>query len=155
MQQTLVLIKPDAVQRGLIGTILTRLERKGLKLNALKLTNVPAETWREHYSHIADKPFYPPLEQFMTSTPVVAMVWQGKDAVDVVRKLAGTTNAREAEVGTIRGDFAMSIQYNIIHASDGEEAAQAEIKRFFKDEEVLDYNTTVFDQHLYSGDEKS
>jgi len=154
MQTTLVLIKPDAIQRGLVGNIISRFERKGLKLCGMKLANIAATVWREHYAHIADKPFYPPMEKFMTSTPIIAMAWRGKEAIAVVRMLAGATNARQADVGTIRGDLSMSIQYNVVHTSDSEAAADAELKRFFNEGEVLDYDKTEFEQHLYTGDEK-
>jgi nucleoside-diphosphate kinase len=154
MQHTLVLIKPDAIQRGLVGNIVSRFELKGLKLCAMKMQNISEKTWEEHYSHIADKPFFPPMKDFMTSTPIICMVWQGKEAIDVVRMLAGATNSRQADVGTIRGDLSMSIQYNVVHASDSPEAAEDEISRFFEDGEVLDYDKTEFDHHLYTGDEK-
>ena len=154
IQQTLVLIKPDAVQRGLVGNIISRFELKGLKLCALKLQNITEATWEEHYSHIADKPFFPPMKDFMTSTPIVCMVWQGKEAIEVVRLLAGETNSRKADVGTIRGDLSMSIQYNVVHASDSPEAAAEEIERFFENGEVLDYHKSEYEHHLYTGDEK-
>jgi len=118
VEKTLVLIKPDAVQRGLIGRIMTRFEEKGLKLTGIKLMTLSNELLREHYSHLADKPFFPGTVKFMQATPVVAICLEGIDAVDTVRRLCGITKAREAQPGTIRGDWAMSIQANLVHASD-------------------------------------
>lgn len=153
MQQTLVLIKPDAIQRGLIGDIISRFERKGLKLCGMKMIALGDEILKEHYSHIADKPFFGGMKNFMKSTPIIAMCWEGKSAVNVVRLLAGATNAREADVGTIRGDLSMSIQYNVVHASDSVEAAKDEIDRFFLANEIFDYDKGEY-LHLYTEDEK-
>jgi len=154
MEKTLVLIKPDAVQRGLVGNIISRFETKGLKLVAMKMMALGDAILEEHYSHIADKPFFPPMRAFMKSSPVVAMVWEGVEAVEVVRNLAGTTNARKADVGTIRGDLSMSIQYNVVHASDSIDAARTEIARFFDSEkELFDYDKAEY-LHLYTDDEK-
>lgn len=153
MQRTLVLIKPDAIQRGLIGEIMGRFERKGLKMVGCKMMSLDEAILREHYSHIADKPFFPGVEKFMKSSPVVAMVWEGFKAVDAVRLITGVTNAREADAGTIRGDLAMSISCNVIHASDGEEAAQAEVKRFFKADEIHDYSKGEY-EHVYNEEER-
>ncbi len=154
MQRTLVLIKPDAIQRGLIGNITDRFERKGLKLVGLKMLALGDEILEEHYSHVADKPFFVGMRKFMKSTPIVAMCWEGKSAVDVVRLLAGATNARQADVGTIRGDLSMSIQFNVIHASDSAEAAKSETERFFKSEEIFEYQKDEY-LHLYTEDEKT
>jgi nucleoside-diphosphate kinase len=134
VERTLVLLKPDAVQRHLIGPILTRFEQKGLKLVGLKLRRFPLETIQKHYSDHAEKPFYKNLVDFMTSGPVVALAFDGKDAIAVVRRLVGKTNAREADPGTIRGDFGMSFSNNMVHASDGPEAAAKELGLFFGDE---------------------
>lgn len=153
-ERTLVLIKPDAIQRGLLGQIVSRFEQKGLKLVAMKMMSLDEAVLREHYAHIADKPFFPGVAQFMQSTPVVAMVWQGLEVVDAVRRITGITKAREAEAGSIRGDFAMSVACNVIHASDGVEAAEAEVKRFFNPDEVFEYDKSEY-MHVYAEDERS
>ncbi len=152
MERTLILIKPDAIQRGLAGEVLNRFERKGLKLVGVKMMQLTDELLKEHYSHIADKPFFPGIANFMKSSPVIAVCVEGLDCVETVRRLCGVTKAREAQVGTIRGDFAMSIQTNIVHASDSLETAKAEVKRFFKDEELFDYSA-VLATNIYSADE--
>lgn len=151
-EKTLVLLKPDAVRRGLIGEVTHRLEEKGLKLVAAKMIKPSAELWREHYAHVADKPFYPAYEAFMMSAPVVAMVWEGMEAVKVVCAMSGVTNAREAGPGTIRGDLADSRGCNILHRSDSIETAPAEIARFFTDSELFDYERT--NEMLYMDDER-
>lgn len=153
MQKTLVLLKPDAIQRGLVGEITQRFERKGLKLVALKMMSLDEAILREHYAHIADKPFFPGVANFMKSSPVVAMVWEGFKAVDAVRLVTGITNAREADAGTIRGDLAMSISCNVIHASDTEENAVAEVARFFKKDELHDYSKSEY-EHVYNDEER-
>ncbi|HIG10931.1 MAG TPA: nucleoside-diphosphate kinase [Planctomycetes bacterium] len=137
MERTLVLLKPDAVQRHLIGPILTRFEQKGLKLVGLKLRCFPLETIQQHYSDHASKPFYRNLVGFMTSGPVVAMAFDGRDAIPVVRALVGATNAREAAPGTIRGDFGMSFSNNMVHASDSPGAAAKELELFFGEPDDL------------------
>ncbi len=152
MERTLILIKPDAIQRGLAGEVLNRFERKGLKLVGVKMMQLTDELLKEHYSHIADKPFFPGIANFMKSSPVIAVCVEGLDCVETVRRLCGVTKAREAQVGTIRGDFAMSIQTNIVHASDSLETAKAEVKRFFKDEELFDHSA-VLATNIYSADE--
>ncbi len=140
MERTLVLLKPDAVQRHLIGPILSRFEQKGLKLVGLKMRCFPLETIQTHYSDHAERPFYGNLVKFMTSGPVVAMAFDGKDAISVVRLLVGKTNAREAAPGTIRGDFGMSFSNNMVHASDSPEAATKELGLFFAEEgDLLDW----------------
>ena len=151
-EKTLVLLKPDAVRRGLVGAVTRRLEDKGLKLVAMKMMRPTAKLWREHYAHIADKPFYPAYEVFMMSAPVVAMVWEGVEAVKVVGDASGVTNAREAGPGTIRGDLANSRGCNILHRSDSVEAAKTEVARFFKEDELFDYDRT--DELLYMEDER-
>lgn len=150
MEKTVVLIKPDAVQRDLIGKIISRFEKKGLKIAGLKMMQLTSDLSKEHYSHLVGKSFYSGLENFMTSCPIVAVAIEGKDAVEVVRKLVGTTNAREALPGTIRGDFSMSVSKNTIHASDSKENAQKELKRFFKEEELFSYSKP---NNYYSEDE--
>lgn len=153
-EQTLILIKPDAIQRGLVGEIITRFERKGLKLVAMKMISLSEAVLREHYAHIADKPFFPGVAKFMQSTPVVAMCWEGLQVVDAVRKITGITKAREAEAGSIRGDLAMSVACNVIHASDTVENAQKEVKRFFKDDEIFGYEKSEY-VHVYAEDERA
>lgn len=152
-ERTLVLIKPDAIQRGLIGQITSRFEIKGLKLVAAKMITLDEAVLREHYAHIADKPFFGGLAKFMQSTPVFAMCWEGLDVVDTVRRITGITKAREAEAGSIRGDFAMSVSCNVIHASDTVENAQLEVKRFFNPDEIFSYDKTEF-MHVYAEDER-
>lgn len=151
MERTLVLIKPDAVARELIGTVISRFERRGMKIVGMKMIKITPELSKEHYAHLVDKPFYPELENFMTHMPVVAMVLDGKNAVSVVRKFAGVTDASKAEPGTLRGDFAVSVSKNIIHASDSLDSAKSEIRRFFKEDELFDYERM---DYYYSSDEK-
>lgn len=139
MQQSLILLKPDAVQRRLCGRILSRIEERGLKITAMKMLRVTPELSREHYAEHVEKPFYPLLEEFITSGPVVALVVEGPGAVQVVRDMMGKTNGRESAPGTIRGDFGLSRQVNLIHGSDSPESAQREIGIYFRPEEVLDY----------------
>ncbi len=136
------MIKPDAVQRGLIGEIISRLERKGLKIVAMKMLNVSRELAERHYAEHREKPFFESLVDYITSAPVVAMVVEGKNAVKVVRTLVGATNPQEALPGTIRGDFGMDIGRNVIHASDSLESAEREISLFFKPEEIVEYKRT-------------
>lgn len=152
LQNTVVLVKPDALQRGLIGEIIHRFEMKGLKLVGMKMTPFGEEVVGVWYSHHKDKPFFPTLKKFMMSTPIVAMLWQGLDAVVTVRKMVGVTKGREAEMGSIRGDFGMSGSQNLIHASDSEEAAEKERKIIFSDTEIFDYKGAM-DGLIYSEDE--
>jgi nucleoside-diphosphate kinase len=153
MERTVVLVKPDGVQRGLIGEIIHRFERKGLKLSALKMMNMTDEIIDEWYSHHKERPFFPALKSFMTSYPVVAMVWEGHEAASVVRKMIGITQARQAEAGTIRGDFAVSTQMNLIHASESTEAAEKELNILFEDADLFSWERTDM-PHLYGEDEK-
>jgi nucleoside-diphosphate kinase len=152
LERTLILIKPDAIQRGLTGRIITRFEEKGLKLAGIKLMTLSNDLLNEHYSHLADKPFFPGTVKFMQSTPVVAICLEGLDAVETVRRLCGVTKAREAAPGTIRGDWAMSVQANLVHASDSLETAAAEVRRFFKESELLAYESPLI-RAVYSEDE--
>jgi len=138
-QRTLVLLKPDAVNRRLIGEIISRFEKKGLKIVAMKMLWLSREKAEKHYEVHKDKPFYESLIDYITSGPIVAMVLEGDRAIEVVRKMMGKTNGIEAEPGTIRGDFAMSIQNNLVHGSDSEESAKREIPIFFDDSELLEY----------------
>ena len=151
-EQTLVLIKPDGIQRGLVGKICTRFEQKGLKLVAMKMISLDEAILREHYAHVADKPFFPGISKFMQSSPVIAMCWEGLEVVDAVRRITGITKARQAEAGSIRGDFAMSVSCNIIHASDSVDNAMLEVKRFFKDDEIHSYDKSEY-IHVYAEDE--
>lgn len=139
MERTLVLIKPDAVQRGLIGEIISRLEKKGLKIIGMKMLQFTSKMVKEHYAHLADKEFFEELKKYVLSSPVVAICLEGVDSVEVIRSLCGVTNARAAAVGTIRGDLAMSVQCNLVHAADSREMAQQEIDRFFNPDELFDY----------------
>ncbi|MCE9594759.1 MAG: nucleoside-diphosphate kinase [Planctomycetes bacterium] len=144
MERTLVLLKPDALQRGLVGRILARFEEKGLKLVGLKLRQFPRATLEAHYVVHKERPFYPKLVQYMTSGPVVALVIEGKESIDVVRKLVGKTNSRQAEPGTIRGDFGMSFSNNLVHASDSAESAKHELALFFPDaNEVVEWTPST------------
>lgn len=154
MEKTLVLIKPDGVQRGLIGEVIRRFEQKGLKLIGVKMMSLDEAILREHYAHIAEKPFYPGVEQFMKSTPVIAMCWEGAEAVETVRLLSGITKARAAAPGTIRGDLAMSVACNVVHASDTPATAAAEVKRFFKPDELFSYDKTEY-LHVYLDEERN
>lgn len=152
MQRTVVLLKPDALQRGLVGEIIHRFERKGLKIVALKMVKASEAIIEEHYAHHKDKPFFAGLKKFMMSAPLVCLVLEGKDATSVVRKMAGVTNGREAEYGTIRGDFSISQSNNIVHVSDSEEAAKEELYRFFTDTDIHDWDRTIL-PYLYGEDE--
>lgn len=152
-EKTLVLVKPDAIQRGLIGEIVGRFERKGLKIVGMKMMGLDDEILKSHYSHLADKPFFPSLANFMKSSPVIAMCWEGLEVVKAVRELCGVTKAREAEAGSIRGDLAMSVSCNVVHASDSVENAQKEVERFFKADEIHDYGKSDY-EHVYAEDEK-
>jgi len=143
MERTLVLLKPDCVERRLIGRILARFEDKGLNLIAMKLMVVTPELAKRHYAEHIEKPFYPKLEKFITGGPVVAAVVEGIEAIRVVRGMAGTTNGRDADPGTIRGDFGSSQQMNLVHASDGPEAAAREIDIFFESDEIHSYVPTI------------
>ncbi len=130
-EQTLVLVKPDGVKRGLIGAIISRFEQKGLTLVALKMLQVTKELAREHYQEHLDKPFYPGLEEFILSGPVVAMIIEGESAISEVRKMMGATRFTDAAPGTIRGDFAFSLTENLVHGSDSPESATREIALYF------------------------
>lgn len=153
MQRTVVVLKPDALQRGLAGELISRLEKKGLKLVAIKMVQATDELLDEHYAHHKDKPFFGGLKKFMMSTPLVCMLWEGIEAVGVVRKMTGATNGRQADFGSIRGDFSNSQSANLLHVSDSPEAAQTEEKRFFKPEEIHEYDSALA-PYLYGEDEK-
>ncbi|MEM9772199.1 MAG: nucleoside-diphosphate kinase [Cyanobacteria bacterium P01_D01_bin.73] len=139
MERTFIAIKPDAVQRGLIGQIIQRFESKGFKLVGLKLMNVSKELAEAHYGEHKERPFFGGLVSFLTSSPVVAMVWEGDGVVKSARKIIGATNPLDSEPGTVRGDFGVSIGRNLIHGSDAVETAQKEIALWFKAEELADW----------------
>ena len=132
MERTLILLKPDTVERQLVGTILNRFEQKGLKIAAMRMLQFTQELARKHYADHVDKPFYPGLETYITSGPVVAAILEGLEAVAVVRRMIGPTNGSEAPSGTIRGDFSLSSQRNLVHASDSTAAAEREMAIFFE-----------------------
>ena len=143
MQRTLVLLKPDAVERGLVGEIISRLETRGLRFAAIKLMRLSEELAHRHYEEHSGKPFFEGLVGFITSSPVVAMVLEGENAVTVVRGIIGATNPQDAAPGTVRGDLAMTIGLNLVHGSDSEESAAREIALFFSPEEVLGYQRGI------------
>ena len=138
-----MLVKPDGVQRGLIGTVIGRIENKGLKIAGLKLIHVSEELAKEHYGEHVDRPFFGDLVSFITSSPVVALAIEGDNAVAVMRTLMGGTNPQEAAPGTIRGDFGMTIGMTLVHGSDSPESAERELNLFFQKEEVLDYKREI------------
>ncbi|KMY69233.1 nucleoside diphosphate kinase [Desulfocarbo indianensis] len=153
MERTLILIKPDALARGLAGTVLSRFEQKGLKIAGMKMIQLDDALLKEHYSHLADKPFFPTIAEFMSRTPVIALCLEGLEAVEVCRKLCGVTNSRKADPGTIRGDLGMSMQANLVHASDSVETAQTEVARFFQPKELFSYEPALI-AYLYASDER-
>lgn len=152
MEQTFIILKPSTISRSLVGDVLTRFQRKGLRIAGIKMMQLNEPILREHYAHLVDRPFFPSLLRSMMATPVIVAVLAGKDAVAVVRAMTGATNSRVAAPGTIRGDFGMSGQENIIHASDSPENAVIEINRFFKPEEIFDY-TLLTQAAIYAPDE--
>jgi nucleoside-diphosphate kinase len=139
MERTLVLVKPDGVQRGLVGEVISRLERRGLKLAGMKLMQVDDALARRHYAEHVSRPFFPGLVSFIIAAPVVAMVWEGNNAVELVRQTMGATDPGKSAPGTIRGDLAVNISRNLVHGSDKAESAQREIALFFQPQEILDY----------------
>lgn len=138
-ERTFVLFKPDCMQKRLLGKVIARFEEAKLKLVALKMCRLDDAVLNVHYSHLSSKPFFPELREFMKETPVVMSVWEGDNAIQKVRDLAGPTDSKKAAKGTIRGDFGTDVQRNIVHASDSPESATAEIKRFFSDEELPEW----------------
>lgn len=140
MERTLVLVKPDGLQRGLAGEIISRLERRGLKLAAMKLMRMEEEQARRHYGEHVNRPFFPGLVEFITSAPLVAMVWEADNVVEIVRKTLGETDPVSSPPGTIRGDLGVNIGRNLVHGSDSTESAQREISLFFSPQEILDYS---------------
>src|SRR3989344_497760 len=152
MQKTVVLVKPDGMQRGLVGEIVSRFERKGLKLVGIKMARMTDEILDEWYSHLRDKSFFADIKEYVKWTPIVAMVWEGLEAVAAVRKIVGITKAREAEAGSIRGDLGMSGQHNMIHASDSLESAEKELGLIFNGDEIFEYDSAT-DLLIYSKEE--
>lgn len=152
-ERSLIIVKPDAIQRGLLGEIIHRFERKGLKIIGLKMVQLEDVLLDEHYAHHKEKPFFASLKRFMTSAPVALIALSGINAVKAIRLIVGPTKGYEADAGSIRGDFALSGQANIVHASDSPESATVEIKRFFSEAELQTYERPDF-PYLYSEDEK-
>ena len=153
IERTFVIIKPDAVNRYLVGEIISRFEKKGLKIVAMKMEHLKDNILEKHYAHLKDKPFFSGIKKFMSHSPSVLMVLEGLDAVNVVRKLAGETHGAKAMPGTIRGDYSISTQSNVIHASDSIETAKLEIERFFEESEIFDYDK-IDSEILYADDER-
>lgn len=152
MEKTLVLLKPCTLQRGLVGEVISRFEKRGLRLAGMKMMQLTDEILNEHYAHLREKPFFQILKDSMMSTPVIACCLEGIDAVSTVRAMSGATNGRNAVPGTIRGDYCMSNQQNIVHTSDSLENAAIELARFFKPEELFDYTPSNL-HYLYALDE--
>ena len=150
MERTLVLIKPDGVQRGLIGEVIRRLERRGLRLVGMKFMQMSRALAEEHYACHKGKPFYEPLIGYITSGPIVAMVWESKDAIQIVRDTMGVTDPSKAAPGTVRADFALEIGRNIVHGSDGPGTAEKEIKLFFGEEELVNWTRSI-DPWVFEG----
>jgi len=154
VERTLIIAKPDAIQRGLIGEIISRFERKGLKLIGIKMSSLDQAMLRSHYAEHVDKSFYKGLEQFMKSSPVVVMAWEGYECVESVRTLVGATNPREASPGSIRGDLAIGTGRNLVHASDSKSSGEAEVASFFSDKELLNYDKSEY-LHVYEDFERN
>jgi len=150
MERTLIIIKPDALHRNLVGEIIRRFERKGLKISGMKMVQLDDLKLDEHYAHHKDKPFFDDLKSYMKISPVILMVLEGPEVIDAVRLVVGSTRGVEADAGTIRGDLAMTNR-NLVHASDGVETAEKEIKRFFKEDELFDYKKPDY-KLVYSED---
>lgn len=140
METTLILLKPDTITRSLVGEVISRIEAKGLKISGLKMMQLSDEIINEHYDFLADKPFFPNIKAYMTRTPVVALAVSGANAIATVRTLTGATNPQEALPGSIRGDLGLTIDGNIIHASDSAETAAVELERFFKGQDIFEYS---------------
>lgn len=152
MERTLVILKPSCIMRNLIGEVIGRIEKRGLIISGIKMMQLDEKILREHYSHLVDKPFFPSIVESMTASPVIVMCLKGVDVVSVFREMTGVTNGRKAAPGTLRGDFCMSGSLNIIHASDSVENAEIELARFFKPEEIFDYQPATL-QFIYGADE--
>ncbi len=152
IERTLIILKPSALQRRLIGEIIQRFEKKGFIICGMKLMQLDEKILDDHYSHLLEKPFYPRIKKSMMASPVLVMCVSGVSAIPVVHSMAGVTNGRNAAPGTIRGDFSMSVQENVIHTSDSAKTAKEEISRFFAPEELFEYNIATL-HYLYSDDE--
>jgi nucleoside-diphosphate kinase len=152
MEKTLVIIKPCAIQRGLIGEVIHRFERKGLQLCGMKMIQLSEEVLIEHYAHLAERPFFKRIKDSMMISPVVVCCWKGIEAVHIVHEMAGKTNGRDAAIGTIRGDFSVSVQENIIHTSDTVINAEVELARFFNEDEIFEFDQNSLN-FLYANDE--
>ncbi len=139
LERSLIIIKPDAVQRNLVGEVISRLEKKGLKIVGLKMMSIKDALLDEHYAHIKDKPFFPGIRDFMKSSPVIVIAVEGINVVSALRLIVGPTKSWEADAGTIRGDFSLSTQSNIVHASDSAATGEIEVKRFFAHDEIFEY----------------
>ena len=139
MERTLILLKPDAVTKQFCGKVIARFEEAGLTICGCKMMNLDAVVLREHYAHIADKPFYPEVEKFMQSAPVIALVLEGENSIALIRDMLGVTDSRKAAPGTIRADLGVDMMVNVAHASDSAESAEKEVKRFFRKEELYVY----------------
>lgn len=137
MEKTVVLLKPDCIMQKHVGEVISRFERAGFSILAMKMMRLSSDILREHYAHLVEKPFYPEIESFMQSSPVIAMVIAGPNAVEAVRQMLGPTDSQKAPKGTIRGDLGQNVQMNVVHASDSQESAEQELKRFFKKEEIF------------------
>jgi nucleoside-diphosphate kinase len=148
MERTFLMVKPDGVQRGLIGEIVSRFEKKGFKLVAAKLMTVSRELAEAHYAEHREKPFFEELVGFITSGPVFAMIWEGENVISVARQMMGKTNPADAAPGTIRGDYGISVGMNIIHGSDSPESAEREIKLWFREQDQISYEKTI-DRWIY------
>ena len=148
-ERSLIIMKPDALQRNLVGEMVSRFERKGLKIIGLKMMTLEDALIEEHYAHIKDKPFFPGIKDFMKGTPVIVMALEGINAVSAIRMIVGVTKGWEADAGTIRGDYSLSTQSNLVHASDGVEAGETEIARFFKEDELFAYSKVDTD-YIYA-----
>ena len=154
VQQAVVLVKPDGLQRGLVGEIIFQFKRKGLKLAAIKMVQLDDPILEKWYSHHKNKPFFPELTGFMKRSPVIAMLWEGVECIDAVRKITGITKARDAEAGSIRGDLGMSQSYNLIHASDAPESAKKERDLIFSPDDIFDYQKDI-EVLIYSEEERA
>ena len=152
MQKTLVILKPSALQRSLIGEVISRFEKKGLQIVGVKMVSLSDSILEEHYSHLKEKPFFGRIKDSMQVSPVIVMALKGLEAVEVVRTMAGVTNGRKAQPGTIRGDYSISVQENIVHTSDSPETAEIELRRFFAENEIFDYPQLTF-VNIYANDE--
>lgn len=152
MEKTLVIIKPCGIRRGLIGEVIQRFERRGLQVSGMKMVQLTEPILREHYAHLVERPYYQRIVESMMLTPVIICCLVGVDAVNIVRIMAGPTNGREALPGTIRGDYSVSVQENIVHTSDTIENAKIELNRFFKEEEIFEFERLIKNVY-YANDE--